>query len=216
VTLDHIAAGVLYRLWKRRRNNDGSLVSAQVLRQELVGGLALAVFREDLSVNAVKRTLRALKTEGMVEYGTSVKNDSNPGPPPKGFRLSVDAPIITWRASAALVIWLHNHQERRLKRETVIDEQFSRGLTHHNLDRQLTKDEIGDLIDWCIRKGYIEEGEGIAYESTTATAERRLITTSKVDEFALYLSKIASEVKLQVVAEQPLLSYGESDVLDRG
>jgi hypothetical protein len=211
VVLDHIAAGVLYLLWKRRRNNDGSLVPAKVLRQELVTGTSDTTFSEDLvKLPAVKKTLRRLKAESMVEYGESKKTDPAPGPAPNGYRLSADAPIITWRATAAIVMLLRDHQETRLKRETLIEEAFKRGVTHHNREDRLTTSEISDLVDWCLHKGYIKEVDVTVETSTTATVEKQLTTTSKVDDYELFLMKIAAEVRRQGSSEtRPSASDGE-------
>ncbi len=208
MTLDHIAAAVLYRLWKRRRDKDGSLVPAKVIHEELLKGLGKYEFSQDLQVDALKKTLRQLKAEGLVEYGESKKSSRIPGPPPNGYRLSPDAKIITWRATAAIVVWLHNHQEIRVKREVVIDETFKRGLTHHDRDDRLEREEIAELINWCLRKGYIKEENVANYEGVNSAAETRLSTTPKVDECELFLQKLADEVKLQVASESPQVSGG--------
>jgi hypothetical protein len=201
VMLDHIAAGVLYLLWKRRRNSDGSLISAKVLRQELVDGAPGTTFRKDLNISAVKAALRKLHAAGMVEYGTSQKEGPDPGPPPKGYRFSAEAPIITWRATAAIVMLLHNHPDRPATHDTVVEEAFKRGLTHHNRDERLTRAEISGLVAYCLRKEYFKEVDVIIDEISAPTRERRLTTTSKVDEYELFLKKIAAEVKRQVASE---------------
>lgn len=203
--LDHIAAGVLYLLWLRRRNNDGSLVPAKVLHKELLRGLGKAEFREDLKILAVKKTLRQLKAAGMVEYGESKKDDPTPGPAPNGYRLSADAPIITWRATAAIVMHLHNHQETRLRRETLVGELLKLGVTHHNLEEPLTREEIIDLIDWCLRHQYIVEVEVTIDGTAPQTTEKRLVTTPKVDHYELFLQKIAGDVKRRMGAEPSAL-----------
>jgi hypothetical protein len=205
VRLDHIAAGVLYLLWQRRRNNDGSLVPAKVLHKELLKGFGKAEFRDDLKVPAVKKTLRQLKASGMIEYGESKKSEPIPGPAPNGYRLSADAPIITWRATAAIVMLLHNHQESRLRRETLVDGAFKLGVTHHNLEDRLTKEGISDLVDWCIRHEYIRQVQVTIDETSTPTVEERLATTSKVDDHELFLQMIADEVNVEWHLSCPLL-----------
>jgi hypothetical protein len=215
MVLNHIAASILYLLWKRRRSNDGSLVAANVLRNELLAGLAKAQFRDDLKISAVKKTLRRLKAAELIEYGESKKSDSAPGPAPNGYRLSADPPIITWRASAAIVVFLHNHPERRLRRETIIEEAVNSGLTHHNRDEHLDPREVSDLIDWCVRKGYIREEEVAIDEASNFGTRKLLMTTSKVDDCDLFLQKLAAEVKRQVAAEQPSSRLDEGDAQKR-
>jgi hypothetical protein len=215
VVLDHIAAGVLYLLWKRRRNNDGSLVPGKVLHKELLRGEAQAEYRQNLRLPAVKKTLRQLKMGGMVEYGESKKSDPIPGPAPNGYRLSADAPVITWRATAAIVMLLHNHAERRLTREILLESASRLGVTHHNREEPLRLEEISDLIGWCIRHGYIKEVEVTLDGSPAHTSETRLVTTSQVDDHELFLQKIAAEVKRQVTSE-PEASSGEDDLRKSG
>ena len=215
--LDHIAAGILYLLWKRRRSNDGSLVPANTLHMELLEGRAKTPFDSRyLKLPAVKKSLRRLKKEGMVEYGESKKSSPIPGPAPNGYRLSADAPIITWRATAAIVMFLHNHSEHRLRREVIIKEAVKLGLTHHDQDQPLSPQEISDLIDWCIRKGYIKEEQITIDEPLSPKVEKRLITTSMVDQCGLFLVKIAEEVKRQAPSGQPSSGYDKGGLQRRG
>lgn len=216
IVLDHIAAGALYLLWKRRRNNDGSLVAAKELHQELVRGDAGAKYHTSLGIPAVKRALRELRVAGMVEYGESKKNDAAPGPAPNGYRLSADPPIITWRATAALVMLLRNHSERRLRREVLIEESFKLGVTHHNRDEQLTREELAELIAWCIRKEYIAEVEVTIDDIGTPVTEKRLVTTFKVDDYELFLQKLAAEVKRQVATARSSSGEDEDGLQETG
>ena len=199
--LDHIAASILYLLWRRRRSNDGSLVSAKTLHEQLLEGQAHTKFRDNLQATAVKKTLRKLKLAGMVEFGVSQKCDPVPGPAPAGYRLSADAPIITWRATAAIVMLLHNHPERRPKREGFIRETLKQGLTHHNREDRLNSREVSELIDWCLRREYFKEEKIIIDEMSAPQEEHRLITTSKVDDHELFLKKLAAEVRIETRGE---------------
>jgi hypothetical protein len=206
VVLDHIAAGVLYLLLRRRRNHDGSLISAKALLEELKDGQARAEYRKDLPVDPVKKALRRLREAGLVEYGEGKKSDSNdssPGPPPQGYRLSVDPPIITWRATAVIVMLLYNHTERRLSREALIEANLGQGLKHDGRDEPLKAEEISELIDWSLRKGYIKEQNATIDGTSTPRTEKRLITTPKVDECELFLRKLVAEVKPQATSELP-------------
>jgi hypothetical protein len=212
VKLDGIAASVLYLLWKRRRNKDGSLVAAKTLHEELRQGLATAEFRNDLKVTAVKKTLRKLVAEGMVEYGESQKSNPIPGPAPNGYRLSADAPIITWRATAAIVMLLHNHEQRRLKRETIIRAAVELGLAHHHRKDSLSSQEISEVIDWCLRQKYFREEEVTIDEMPHPKVEKRLITTSKVDDHELFLKKIAAESRIEQRGESGREPHKEIDL----
>jgi len=205
VRLDHVAAGVLFLLWKRRRENDGSLVPAKTLHKELRKGLAKAEFREDLKVQAVKKTLRQLKAASLVVFGEAKKTDPAPGPAPNGYRLSPDPPIITWRATAAIVMMLHNHNDSRLKHETLVEEAFASGVTHFKYEERLTKEEISDLVHWSIRHGYIEEVQVTIDDASVPRVETLLGTTSKVDDHELFLKKVADEVKRRPASEPPEL-----------
>jgi hypothetical protein len=196
-------------LWRRRRNGDGSLTPAKALHRELLNGHAKSQFSNDLKVPAVKKSLRALKAAGMVDFGQSTRTDRMPGPTPNGYRISADPPIITWTTSAALVVVLHNHRDRRLKRETLIAEAVRLGVTHHNSDKRLEPGQISDLIDWCVRKGYFLEKEVLIEDGAIPTNEMLLTTTAKVDECELFLRKIADEVKHLAVTDRPQSEAGE-------
>jgi len=192
----------LYLLWRRRRNEDGSLVSAEVLRQELLQGKAGTKFSDQINVDYVKNALRRLKKEGMVEDDTLPKDNSDPGPAPKGYRFSADAPIVTYRATAFMIMRLHNHSERRVKQEAFAEEILPLGLSHYSQDHALTRSEVVDQIAFCIRKGYFKVIDVISDEFSTPVPEKRLVTTSKVDDYRIFIEKIAADAKMQAATER--------------
>jgi hypothetical protein len=203
MVLDHIASGVLYLLWRRRRGNDGSLVSAKALHKGLQKGDADAAYGDAVKIPAVKKTLRQLKAAGIVEFGQSTKTERYPGPAANGYRLSADPPIIVWRATAAVVMLLYNHPQSRLSREAIIEEASKLGLTDEVRDQRLGAQEISDIIDWCLLNDYIVEREVTIDRPSAQGVEKLMSTTAKVDDCQLFLQKIVVEVKRKAASAPP-------------
>lgn len=200
--MNYIAACILYLLWKRRRNGDGALATAKKLREELIAGIAGTNFRQDLNIATVKKALVELQRAGMLTMGVTAKEDSEPGPPPNGYRFSADPPIITLRATAAIVMHLHNHRDQRVKREILIQEILALKISHHSANEPLSQQDVDDQIDYCLRKEYLQEVDPPIHGKLAESTEKLLATTAKVDQYSMFLKKLADEVKRPVAAEQ--------------
>lgn len=193
--LNFLGASLLYLLWKRRRSGDGALVAAKTLHQELVAGAAGSTFRETLPVNAVKKELARLQHAGMLNGVVMSKENADPGPAPKGYRFSADAPIITQRPTATMIMKLHNHPEQRVATKHFVQEILALRLGHDDAREPLTPQDIEDQIAYCVKKGYIEEVE-TEDEGAAPAIQQRLCTTNKVDEYRMFLEKLAAEAKI--------------------
>jgi len=189
VRLDYIGSSILYLLWKRRQQGDGSLISAKRLQRELVGGAAGIKFRDDLRINAVKKTLVSLRKDSLIVGVTIPKDTSDPGPAPTGYRFSADAPIVTHRTTAALIMWLYNHPDQRVSSQRFVQEVVELGLAHHRSQEPLSADDVAEQIAYCIQKGYIEEIYG-----GPEGGDKRLVVTSKVEEIRMFLERLAGEL----------------------
>jgi hypothetical protein len=195
--LDYIAASLLYLLWRRRRAGDGSLVTVKALWKELLSGASGIAIRRDVTFSAVKKALHRLRAEELVEFGAVPKDTAEPGPTPTGFRLSRDPGIVQSPATATMIMTLHNHPAGRLTQRDLVDEVFQASL-QNDRNEHLTKEEISELITWCIRRGYFQE---IEERASASRSEMQLRTTSKVDMQGPFLARMTAEFRPRAALE---------------
>jgi hypothetical protein len=191
MSLDSIGASILYLLWRRRRNGDGTLVSAKALLQELTNPELGLGIKESPSLNTIRRALLNLQKAGFVETGAMAKDSGFTGPPPNGHKLSADAPIITWASTAAMVMRLYNHPDQRVRIEDFIREVMTLNLRQDSTQAPLTRQDIEDQVASCLRRGYIREIDGEAGETGLPANQKLLCTTHKVDEHRIFLERLA-------------------------
>jgi len=176
--LKPVEADILYLIWKRKTLGDGRPVTSKDLHKALIkerGGPD-----GDISAQVVKRALYSLKnrTDGLLEAVEVSRQQS--GPSPTGYRLAHDK-LITWPATAAIVLALYNYPEHvppDLK--GLIDFITKRGLRV-----SLQDEDIQQQIAACIKWNYITKDKNTG----------RLSTTRRVDDEFPYLTAIAGELR---------------------
>jgi hypothetical protein len=119
------------------------------------------------------------------------KENSDPGPAPKGFRVVPDPPIVTWRSTAAILLKLYHHRDRRVRHDEFLEEVLADKIPNDGSREPLGKKEIEQQIEYCVKQGYIDEAESGTGFSYFQKSDKRLMTTTKVDDQVMFLEKLA-------------------------
>jgi hypothetical protein len=210
-SLNKFRSTILFLLWRRRRNSDGSRVLGKDLLTELLAGKFAGV-SEKSDLRALKKALRRLEKAGFVESGpVSKEDDSQPGPPPNGFRLPEEGKMITWQSTSTLVIRLFNHPHEPVEEEFFVLEMLQVGLHRDDTGHPMTKADILNQIAYCERKGYLTISE--SDDQLGGRNVRRLHRTQRIDKERHLLEMIADVVnkKRATSATEPDSSSTVSD-----
>ena len=183
-SLDPLRSGLLYRLWKRQRDGDGTLATATELHNSLVDD----GFR-GLQVRSVKRALERLEEGDFVESARVPRATGHSGPPPSGYKIAPDPQLITRRSTAQIVLRLHHHPRRLVPEQVFIAEMLGMNLRRDDTGLAVTSEDLRNQLEWCAKQGYIQVSES-ANDPENPGGQRRLCTTCKVHGELLFLERI--------------------------
>lgn len=143
--IDEVDVSILRLLWERSHDADG-VVRIQDLREVLGES-------PGLSAANLARRLNRLATAEMVLTTRAASN--RPGRPPTAYLLDRDR-LITWPASARLVMMVHDAMEGRVTRLQIHEYARELAIPGPASDRPTTEQELDKLIEHAIRSAYLE------------------------------------------------------------
>jgi len=183
-SLDQLRSDILFLLCKRKWDSDGSYVTPAELHKAL-----LKDGHPDLDLRSVKRSLDRLKKDAFIESARVPRPANHSGPPPHGYRIAANPPLITRRSTAQIVVRLHHHQRRVVPEQEFIAEMLEADLRRDDTGSALTAEDLTNRLAWCISHGYIRIAENID-DPEDPGGPRPLCTTSKVHVELLFLERI--------------------------
>ena len=185
-SLDQLGSDILFLLWKRQWDGEGSLVTAADLHKVLLKDLHVNV-----ELRSVKRSLASLKEAALVESAQAARPANHSGPAPAGYRIAPDPPLITRRSTAQILVSLHHHRLKVVPEQALIAEILKMDLRRDDTGLALTAEDILNQLLWCIGQGYVKASEKDT-DPENPGGQRRLCTTCKVDGELLFLERICA------------------------
>jgi len=183
-SLDPVRSGLLYRLWKRQRDGDGTLATANELHKALLDD----GYREH-DVRSVKRALERLEKYEFVQSAPVSRATGHPGPPPTGYKIAPDPSLITRKSTAQIVLRLLHHPGGMVPEQVFIKDVLEMNLRRDDTGIALTHEDLRNQVEWCVTQGYIRVSEK-ANDPENPGRQRRLCATPKVHGELLLLERI--------------------------